>query len=79
MQILVKLTGVDRYNTIDKQAKKSYYVVMLQNIKTKYNTYQPGEFLPIYIDGQLSNRAAFHKYKVKRVLTPVVNRLLHTI
>lgn len=52
---------------------------MVNKIKTNYYKYQPGEFLPIYIDGELANRRAFHTYKVKRALTPVVHRLLHTI
>lgn len=52
---------------------------MVNKIKNKYYRYQPGEFLPIYMDGELANRRDFHLYKAKRALTPVVNRLLHTI
>lgn len=41
---------------------------MINSIKNKYYNYQPGEFLPIYIDGQLANRADFHKYKLKWII-----------
>jgi len=37
---------------------------MINSIKNKYYSYQPGEFLPIYMDGKLANRKEFHKYKV---------------
>jgi hypothetical protein len=40
---------------------------MINTIKNKYNTFIPGEFLPIYIDGKLANRNAFHAYKLKKV------------
>lgn len=39
---------------------------MIKSIKNKYYTYQPGEFLPIFQDGQLANRKQFHAYKIKR-------------
>lgn len=38
---------------------------MINKIKNKYYNYQPGEFLPIYVDGQLANRKQFHMYKLK--------------
>jgi hypothetical protein len=62
----VKLTGVDKHNSIDGLAKISYTVAMLNKIKNKYYTYQPGEFLPIYHDGVLTNRREFHIYRIKR-------------
>ena len=44
----------------------------MNNIKTiiqnKYYRYQPGEFLPVYMDGVLHNRREFHLYKTKRLL-----------
>jgi len=52
---------------------------MINSIKNKYYTYKPGEFLPIYMDGQLANKKSFHLYKVKKAITPVIGRLLHTI
>lgn len=64
---------------IDKKVSVCYYVAMINKIKNKYYRYQPGEFLPIYMDGQLANRKAFHMYKLKRATTPVISRLLHTI
>lgn len=39
---------------------------MINSIKNKYYTYQPGEFLPIYMDGELANRKQFHMYKLKK-------------
>lgn len=39
-----------------------------QTIKSKYYQYQPGEFLPIYRDGELANKREFHKYKVRQIL-----------
>ena len=39
-----------------------------QNIKNSYYNYQPGEFLPVYMDGQLANRKEFHAYKIKWIL-----------
>lgn len=41
---------------------------MINSIKNKYYHYQPGEFLPIYMDGELANRKQFHMYKVKWIL-----------
>lgn len=41
---------------------------IINTIKEKYYTYQPGEFLPIYEDGQLANRAEFHRYRIKWIL-----------
>lgn len=52
---------------------------MVNKIKNHYYQYKPGEFLPVYIDGELANRRAFHCYKLKRAVTPVISRLLHTI
>jgi len=40
---------------------------MINTIKNKYNTYEPNEFLPIYIEGKLANRNAFHAYKLKKI------------
>lgn len=62
----VKPTGVGKHNSIDKRPIKSYSVVMINAIKNKYYQYQPGEFLPIWMDGELSNRKQFHLYKLKR-------------
>lgn len=36
-------------------------------LKDKYYTYVPGEFLPIYIEGELANRRDFHLYKLKKL------------
>lgn len=52
---------------------------MVNKIKNKYYQYKPGEFLPIYMDGELANRRAFHLYKLKKATTPVITKLLHTI
>jgi len=52
---------------IDKQASLSYDVYMINKIKNKYETYTPGEFLPIYYDGRLANKKEFHLYKLKKV------------
>jgi len=30
--------------------------------------YQPGEFMPIFIDGKFSNKREFHMYKAKRAV-----------
>lgn len=35
-----------------------------QTIKTKYYTFQPGDFLPVYRDGKLANKRAFHMYRI---------------
>lgn len=34
-------------------------------IKDKYYRYQPGEFLPVYMDGELANKREFHAYRIK--------------
>jgi len=39
-----------------------------QTIKEKYYTYQPGEFLPVYVDGKLANKRQFHAYRIKWIL-----------
>lgn len=38
---------------------------MLNKIKNKYYQCQPGEFLPVFMDGELANRKQFHIYKLK--------------
>ena len=52
---------------------------IVQIIQNKYYTYKPGEFLPIYTDGQLSNKKSFHLYKAKKAITPVFGKFLDTI
>lgn len=64
---------------IDKYASLSYTVVMINTIKNKYYTYEPNQFLPIYVDGALANRNEFHLYKFKRVASRVGTRLAHGI
>ena len=54
--------------SIDKKGIVCYYVPMINKIKNKYYNYQPGEFLPIYMDGKLANRKEFHKYKLKWII-----------
>lgn len=44
---------------------------MIKSIKNKYNTFIPGEFLPIYVDGKLANRNDFHAYKAKTALKAI--------
>lgn len=39
---------------------------MINSIKNKYYSYQPNEFLPIFMDGKLANTKDFHMYKIKR-------------
>lgn len=46
---------------------------MINKIKSKYETYTPGEFLPIYYDGQLANKKEFHLYKLGKALTAADN------
>jgi hypothetical protein len=38
-------------------------------IKAKYYRYQPGEFLPVYQDGELSNRSDFHRYRIRQLIS----------
>lgn len=37
-------------------------------IKSQYYQYQPGEFLPVRIDGKISNMRAFHAYRIKWIM-----------
>lgn len=37
-------------------------------IKSKYYTFQPGEFLPVYSGGELLNKREFHLYKLKWIV-----------
>lgn len=45
---------------------------MLNNIKhaikSKYYTYQPGEFLPVYSGNELLNKREFHMYRIKWIM-----------
>ena len=50
---------------------------MINSIKNKYNTFTPGEFLPIYIEGKLANRNAFHAYKTRIALKAIGLSLIH--
>ena len=40
-----------------------------QKLELAIYGYNPNEFLPIFEDGELSNRSAFVAYKAKRVLS----------
>lgn len=40
-------------------------ITVIQKAKILKNNYQPGEFLPIYEDGQLANKSAFFRYKAR--------------
>lgn len=51
---------------LDKKQCLCYDVHMINSIKNKYYTYQPGEFLPIFEGGVLANRKQFHMYKIKK-------------
>lgn len=56
---------------IDKKQLVCYYVIVMkltQTIKAKYYTFQPGEFLPVYRDGQLANKREFHIYRIKWII-----------
>lgn len=64
---MLKLNGVKL--PVDKMGFVCYYVCMINKIKNKYYNYQPGEFLPIYMDGKLANRKQFHMYKIKWIVT----------
>ncbi len=46
---------------------------MINKIKNKYETYTLGEFLPIYYDGQLTNKKEFHLYKLGKALNAADN------
>jgi hypothetical protein len=41
---------------------------LTQTLKSKYYTYQPGEFLPVYSGGELVNRREFHRYRIGWIL-----------
>jgi len=40
-------------------------------IKDKYNTYQGGEFMPVYQAGELLNKREFHTYKAKQAISAI--------
>lgn len=46
-----------------------------QTFQNKFYTYQPGEFLPVFMGGELYNRREFYKYKLKRVLKRATGRI----
>ena len=46
---------------------------MINAIKNKYETYTPGEFLPIYYEGTLANKKEFHLYKLGKALAAADN------
>ncbi len=58
---------------IDKYSEVSYYITMINAIKNKYETYTPGEFLPIFYEGELANRREFHMYKLKKAAVAADN------
>lgn len=67
--LLTKLPqGVRAKGSIDKRLLTCYNVAMINSIKQKYFTYQPGEFLPVYIDGKLANRREFHMYRLRWII-----------
>ncbi len=46
---------------------------MINAIKNKYETYTPGEFLPIYYEGKIANKKEFHLYKLGKALNAADN------
>ena len=44
---------------------------MIKKITNKYYEYDPTEFLPIYRDGIIDNKNAFHAYKAKKTLKAI--------
>lgn len=56
---------------VDEKGKVCYYVIVMkltQILKTKYYTYQPGEFLPVWSGGELLNKREFHAYRIKWIM-----------
>lgn len=45
-----------------------YNVTTMNKIVNKYYTFQPGEFLPIYEDGEFANKTEFHLYRISWIL-----------
>lgn len=39
---------------------------MINTIKNKYYSYDPNEFMPIYIEGKIANAGTFHLMKLKK-------------
>lgn len=64
---------------IDSNANSCYYVFMINAIKNKYYTYPANEFFVVRQDGKVTNMMDFHKYKLRKAITPVISRLLDTI
>jgi len=58
---------------LDKNAMMCYYKIVMNRIKQTIDTmlysYNPREFMPIYMDGKLANRNQFILYKVKNIVT----------
>jgi hypothetical protein len=54
-------------------------MLKITNIITdKYNTFIPGEFLPIYVEGKLANGREFHAYKAKKAAAHIAKALAPT-
>lgn len=56
-----------------------YNVAMLNITNTIENalySYEPNEFLPIYVDNELANRRQFVAYKIGRAATPIYDKML---
>lgn len=51
---------------------------MIKKITNKYYQYEPNEFLPIYRDGVIANKNAFHAYKAKLALKAIGRALAPT-
>lgn len=42
---------------------------MINHIKDKYYRFNPGEFLPVYVDGKMTNKREFHIYRIKWIMS----------
>lgn len=49
---------------------------MINKIKSKYFTYVPGEFMPVYSGDELINKREFHRYKMRRAAWMIRNHRL---
>lgn len=47
-----------------------------QTIENKLYSYDPTEFMPIYRDGEVENRAEFVAYKIGKLVTPIHDKIL---
>lgn len=53
--------------------------IIKTNIQNHYYSYTPGEFLPVFVEGQWANRKEFTEYKLHKLMAAAGNKIVRVV